>query len=302
MNIVYSYNGSLPEYSINSVQQVRFFFNGPIYFIISDMSSPYVPILIRDHDVIVIDYKEVICEDFNKIYEIKNNKFTILHELKGREKLFVYTFERYFLLYKLMVKKNLSNILFMEVDNLIYNNPIKWLDSFCKKGVAYMYDNEYRCGAGICFIKDKDNLFKLNQFLIDYILYSNDPLLHEMKALHDFWVNHEDIVQLLPTFWPAEPIPKMITENFDNYNETLFDVAGMGIYLGGLDPHHTNGIIIKGSRGLWSLLDYTHNKFKWEEDNEGRLIPYILNNFENKWIKINNLHIHSKELKDCLSK
>ena len=78
--------------------------------------------------------------------------------------------------------------------------------------------------------------------------------------------------------------------------------VGSSIYLGGLDPHHTNGEIKKGSRALWSYLDYTHYKYEWKRDEEGRNIPYILNINENKWNRINNLHIHCKVLKDFVSK
>jgi DNA topoisomerase IB len=37
-------------------------------------------------------------------------------------------------------------------------------------------------------------------------------------------------------------------------------------------------------------------------DDKGRNIPYIFNNIDKKWLRINNLHIHSKQLSDCFSK
>jgi hypothetical protein len=198
--------------------------------------------------------------------------------------------------------KNLKNVLFMEVDNLIYDEPQKWLKSFSLYDLGYMYDNEYRCGAGIAFIKNMTSLLKLNLFLVHYILNDENKIVHEMKALHDFWRSNASIVQLLPTHWYDEKIPFMIHNQYDYYNDTIFDVAGMGIYLGGMDPYHTNGEIKKGLRGLWSYVDYTPYQYDWKIDEQQRKIPYIWNPVQQKWLRINNLHIHSKQLKDCLSK
>jgi len=300
MNIVYSYIGSLPSYCLDSVYQTRLFYNGPIYFIISDIDSPFVTKLINDFQVIIIPYQDVISNDFNELYEKNSSKFMIFNDLVGREKLFVYAYERYFLLYNLMVLKKLTNVFFMEVDNLIYDNPNVWLEEFSKKEIAYMYDNYYRCGSGICFIKNISILLKLNIFFVNYIMSSQ--MVHEMKSLHDFWESNSHLVQLLPTHWPVDTFPFMIHEEYENYNDTLFDVAGLGIYLGGMDPYHTEGKIIKGLRAKWSFVDYTPYQYDWKVDNQQRKIPYIWNQVDQKWLKINNLHIHSKELKDCLSK
>lgn len=302
MNIVYCFIGSLPEYSIDTVYQARLFYDGPIYFIVSDETSPLLSKLINEFNVIIIYYKDVISHDFLTIYHNMSSKFMVCNDLKGREKLFIYAFERYFLLYHLMVQKQLSNVLFMEVDNLIYDDPYKWKNDFCKKEIAYMYDNTYRCGAGICFIKNIAILLNLTIFFVNYILNPNNSIVHEMKALHDFWEMNQHHVQLLPIHWPDESLPIMLYDTYDQYQDTLFDVAGMGIYLGGMDPHHTNGIIMKGLRGPWSYIDYTPYQFEWKMDTQQRYIPYIQNPINNKWIKINNLHIHSKALKECVSK
>ena len=50
----------------------------------------------------------------------------------------------------------------------------------------------------------------------------------------------------------------------------------------------------------WCAIDYTQDKFEWKNDEEGRRIPYIYDG--TKWLRINNLHIHSKDLKSGLSK
>ena len=74
----------------------------------------------------------------------------------------------------------------------------------------------------------------------------------------------------------------------------------MGVYIGGADPVHTGGVIQKGHKNQWSLVDYTKYQYKWEMDSQERKIPYIHNGTE--WLRINNLHIHSKDLASNLSK
>jgi hypothetical protein len=106
-------------------------------------------------------------------------------------------------------------------------------------------------------------------------------------------------IQLLPIYWKTDKYSDLVYSSYSSYN-SLFDAASIGIYLLGLDPYHTNGIIQTGRRNPWSKMDYTNDKFKWVNDEQGRKKPYIL--YNDNWILINNLHVHSKDLKSGLSK
>lgn len=299
MIVVHSFIGSFPAYTVDCVEQTRRFYDGPIYLIVSDMAHPSLLRLQTEFQVILVPYEEVISYDFNEIATANDHKFMKCPDLKGREQLFLRTYERYFLLYRLMIAHGLSNVLFMEVDNLLYADPREWESEMEKYALAYMYDNTSRCGAGIAFIRDAESLLQLNQYMAAEIAETNEPLIHEMRTLHNYWNTYPDRVQMLPTA-PAQPMyPLAIYENIIRYGETLFDVAGMGIYLGGLDPHHTEGVIQKGRRAPWSLVDYTPYTFDWREDAKGRRIPYLLAP-NGQWLRINNLHIHSKALRDCM--
>jgi hypothetical protein len=59
MNIVYAFIGPLPSYSIDTVNQTRLFFDGPLYFIVSDLSSAYVPVLQDRYNVTIVPYESV---------------------------------------------------------------------------------------------------------------------------------------------------------------------------------------------------------------------------------------------------
>jgi hypothetical protein len=302
MHIVYSFIGPIPPYSIDSIEQTRRFYDGPIYYITDENPQhPIVQRLVQEFHVCIIAYEDVISYDFNEIAALCDHKFIKCPDLKGREKLFMRAYERYFLLYRLMFQKSLTNVLFMEVDNLLYDDPRKWEGQLSKKGLAYMYDNESRCGAGIAFLRDTDALLQLNYYFVQDIK-NPDPrqgLVHEMRSLHDFWKMNPVMVQMLPTA-PYQPdYPSAIYENAPDFPGVLFDVAGMGIYLGGLDPIHTDGVIKKHQRAPWSAVDYRPYHFEWRTDSKERRIPYLLSP-AGEWLRINNLHIHSKALRDCM--
>jgi hypothetical protein len=300
MIVVYCFIGQLPNYSIDTVHQLRLFYSGKIYFIINDYVSKYVNILEKEYNVTIIRYDDIICDEFNKTYDEFKNKFQIVTRLVGREKLFVYSFERFFLLKNLIKKLELYNIFFMELDNLLYDNPEIWENMFAQKDISFMFDNHERCSSGISYIKNIDSITKLCDSFLDFIRNS-DKYMSEMGALWDFWKSNDDIVQILPIHWKSNEFPECVYKNFELFNNTIFDAAPIGIYLGGMDPIHTNGIIHKYQYWHGSLINYTNYTFEWRLDEYNRNIPYIKNN-EGNWIKINNLHIHSKQLQDCLSK
>ena len=300
MNVVYAFVGPLPPYSVDTVHQTRLFFDGPIYFIVSDMKSPHVETLQTKYNVTVIPYLEVKDNSFyEEVVNPYRRKFCIIPSLVGREMLFIYAFERFFLLYNLMKQRSLTNVLFMELDNLLYDNPVTWLPSMEKKEMAYMFDNVNRGSSGIAYIQSTAILDLFLQDCRTYITTCTE-FLSEMTVLYTFGEKYKDRVQLLPVIWQDASLPTQMNDTFPLYN-TIFDAASLGIYLGGMDPYHTGGVIVKGLRGKWSYHDYSHYTYKWVKDEVHRLIPYILNPVTNKWFRINNLHIHSKDLKTCLS-
>jgi len=293
MIIAYCFIGKLPEYAVDTVHQARLFYYGPIYFIISDLESPYVKQLEAYH-VTIVPYLSVIHSGFTECSTTYYSKFEIVPHLKDREKLFIYSFERFAVLYQTMIMYDLSNVFFLELDNLIYDNPLLWEEQFSVKDMAYMYDNVERCNSGICFIKNKEMLDTFVSHIIDFIGNSIKNIT-EMIALYEFWDKNRDRVQLLPTHWSDD---SLVSQEFNRYH-SVFDSAAMGIILGGMDPYHTGGVIKKGLHWPHSVINYTEYTYEWRKDNIGRNIPYV--QYDDKWIRINNLHIHSKDVVSNLS-
>jgi len=297
MIVAYSFIGDLPGYAVDTVHQMRLFYRGPIYFIISDITSPFVSQL-RAYDVTIVPYTDVLHPGFQACVDIYRSKFEIVHHLKGREQLFLYSFERFAVLHQLMKQRDLSNVFFLELDNLIYDDPLKWETAFSVKPLAYMMDNTDRCASGICFIRDVSAIEQLVDYFIHFI---GTTVKHvtEMTALHEFWESHPDAVQILPTLWSGEDLPPAMSAEYDRYH-SVFDAAAAGIYLGGLDPFHTAGVIQKGIQWEHSAIKCGRYQYDWKKDSIGRTVPYVQHP-DGSWIRINNLHIHSKELRSNLS-
>jgi hypothetical protein len=300
MNLVYAFIGTLPSYSIDTVHQARLFYDGPIYFIVSDYESPLVETLRTKYSVTIVRYDSVVDEEFNKVVARNYHRFEIVPNLKGREKLFIYSFERFYVLHNLMKQQNLQHVLFAELDNLLYNDPREWLDGFLTHDMSYMFDNVNRGASGIAFIRSTTLLAEFLKCCSEFIDSANE-FLNEMTVLYKFWMTHSTTVQLLPIYWIDPAHPPQANATFPLFN-SVFDAASMGICLGGMDPHHTQGIIVKGLYSRSTYHDFSKYTYSWKKDEKERLIPYILRPTDNTWIRINNLHIHSKELGPCLSR
>lgn len=297
MNIILSFIGKLPNYIIDCVHQIRCFSKSPIYIIINDDQSQYILKLIN-YNVNIINYDDVIDLIFLKTVDENFNKFLIINGLGDRSHLFIRAFERFFLLHNLMKNKNLENCFFMELDNLIYDDPNNWIDKFSKSELCFMFDNIDRCSSGIMYVKQYSSLQKLLDNYMDYIKNSNE-FMNEMTCLYRYYESHKNEVQLLPIYWKNNSSNELAYNNIDLYNNSIFDAAAIGIFLLGEEPFHNDGKIILGKKNSASAIDYTNEKFDWKKDYKGRNIPYIWNG--EKWLLINNLHVHSKELNSGLS-
>ena len=301
MFIALSFIGTLPEYIIDTVHQSRLFFFHDIYLIIDDMNSPHLKSL-QKYNVKIVDYKEVKSAEFLQCFQKNQDKFILLPGLNERFALFMRSIERFFLLYYLMRNYGISDGFFMELDNLIYEDPHVWLPEFSKYELCYMFDNDKRCASGVMYVKTFNSLVRFLNFTIEYINNYNNPeeWLNEMTILYDYntYTQHFNDVQIIPTHWDAVQYPNS-SEHYGKYGKSIFDAAAIGIFLFGNDPLAYKCPAVPGVKNKFSMVDYTVYKHDWIVDNQGRKIPQIYDGKE--WIKINNLHIYTKDLKKALS-
>ena len=301
MFIGLSFIGTLPNYVVDCVHQIRCFFQGDIYLILNDLNSPFAKICIEKYNIKIVNYDDVSHEEFNIVLNENQKKFVIVHGLTGREELFIRCLERFFLLQNLMKNQNLNDCLFIELDNLIYDDPNNWLNEFSKHELCYMFDNVDRYASGIMYVKNHESLNGFLTNILNFIRYGNE-FLNEMTCLARWYEKSEENkkkIQLLPIYWKNNTTPLLAHENYGKYGDSIFDAASIGIFLLGMDTYHTNGNVELGLKGKWSAVDYTQQKFEWILDEQGRKKPFIWDG--EKWVLINNLHVHSKQLQNGLS-
>jgi hypothetical protein len=296
MNVVYSFIGKLPDYTYHSIKQLRNFYDGDVYLILDDLNSEIIE-SINQFNIKLISYDLVKSVKFDIINSKCGDKFAICNWVKDRELLFMRSFERFYILEELMKKYSLKDVLFLEIDNTIYFDPMEYIIQFKQKGLSYMFDNIRHCSSGISYIRDVDSLTDLTSFFSYWIPNSN-YFVSEMGALYDYFINNKSKVQLLPVLWNDIKYPEIAHSNYNKFS-TIFDAFAIGVYMFGLDSCHTNGKIITGQKSKFSMIDYTPYTYKWEKDEKNRNIPYILS--PSGYVRVNNLHIHSKDLKSAMS-
>jgi hypothetical protein len=300
MNIVYSYIGVIPDYTLDSIKQCRLFHDGKIFFITNDLSNNIIN-SIKKYNVDIIDYKSVIDNQFLNLVNNNIKKFNICTQLKDRKLLFIRSFERYCLVKNLIKNLNLQNILFLEIDNLIYNETNNLLKLFTKNNVkmSLMWMNNEHISTGLCFIKDFSAIYNMTEKYNSNITNTNEKCISEMKEHMKIYVNNKHQFELLPISPTNDKYNKNYYKNYKNYN-SIFDAAGIGVYLFGLELSMTNYKLKLYQKFNWCDIDYTKYKFIFKIDEKNRKIPYLV--FNNEQILINNLHIHSKIIKPAMSK
>jgi hypothetical protein len=186
--------------------------------------------------------------------------------------------KRLFLVYEYIKMKNLTNVIHLENDVLLYND----LNYNFEEKIYITIDSEKRCIPGIIYIPKYDLFTKC---IKNYDFTQND-----MINLAKFYSNNKDIVKTFPII--DNRIDKCIyNENFQEFN-SIFDGAAIGQYLGGVDPRNIAGDTT-GFVNETCEIKYDKYAFKWVKNGINHF-PHI--EINNKLIPINNLHIHSKNL------
>ena len=188
-----------------------------------------------------------------------------------------------------MNKYNSTNILHIENDVLLYKN-IDTINFHNKNKILITMDNYNRCIPGIVFIP---NYLLLQECLNNFIQGKNDMVNFAICY------NKLNVLDTLPIINKINNNSNLefLSKNFSNYN-TIFDAAAIGQYLGGVDPRNNPNNTI-GFINETCLIDYSKYEFIWINENNLNIPHIVINNIN---IPIVNLHIHSKNLKNFLSK
>lgn len=300
-NIVFIFMGKVPPYIRESYYQLRYWTDAPIYLLTDDeLSIEYL----SDIDIKVILYKNFKNKSCEVMYEHKKS-FGVVNGLMNRELLFFYSMVRFIILEAFMEKYNIKNAFHLEIDNLVYFDPKKYVNILFSKPIGFMIDNLKRGSGGLFCARSANDLNKMNTIIIDYVV-NKKGILQEMLFLGEYQYTHNNDIFVLPCLFDnanelcMQYIIKCFSENFSLFNnELLFDPASLGQVMTGEDPFHTKGILRKGfgHNNLGTSIDYSKCIVEWEYiKNNNIIIKYPIIKYNNRIARIANLHVHSKDM------
>ena len=191
---------------------------------------------------------------------------------------------RFFYLYSYMKNNNLSDVIHLENDVLTYVNFNDF--NFRNNKVYVTFDCETRVIPGIIYIP---NYEAFKPIIENYNFNLNDM---ENLAIE----SNENYIEQFPIFPIVDTIINKYNKNFNEFN-SIFDTAAIGQYLGGVDSRNISGDT-RGFVNETCVIKYNIYKFVWIKTNS-LYIPHIIIN--DNLIRINNLHIHSKDLHNFLA-
>lgn len=298
------------------IEQIRRFNNCEIYLV---LPKKFKGLIKHDINIIPIETLEMTDKHLKFIQTTRLNT-------KFRGGFWKYAVERFFFIEDLIQTFNLVNVFHLENDVLIYRDLSEIVSVFCDNHfeMAATFDNDIRCIPGFLYFKDNNIISELNQFILSNNGVNDMEVIAEFNRVYD----KIEFLPVIPENYDKEMksisglTTKMREKYFHNINifNSIFDAAAIGQYLGGVDSRNQGDIkisiiksILKWSEklniplGLKPSLDTTgfinessvfnvsDFNFDWNLDTKGRKIPYLL--YKDKKYQINNLHIHSKNLK-----
>lgn len=289
---------TLPEYSFDAFAQARLFNPKCPIYVIANRAALYKSNdqLLKDDNFHAIEAESLSISPEHALF-LKNSN----HERRWGSIFWLYASERFFYLDEFMQQYNIQDVYHLENDNMLYVDladliaPIKQNYS----GIAAVFDNDNRCIPGFMYIAHKHAMKKLvAEFAQRAALGLNDmQLIAQFKNK-----NSKQVIDSLPlimdeyidTYGLKSPDgdvaarPRTYSNKCDVLN-SIFDGAALGQYLGGTHTNPVPGFINETTLFNPSLLSY-----QWIIDGQGRSVPFAV--FNGKKYRINNLHIHSKQL------
>lgn len=221
-----------------------------------------------------------------------------------------FTSERFLYIDDFAQQFSIADIIHLETDVMLYvdiKEIIDDLQGVCGQ-VGVVLDNDKRCIPGFVYFSGPAATKKVARC---FVTHAQDKKVDMETLALFFHENRNDrVVDALPIIMPAyieqvglhstsghvTDTPERYCNAIDRFH-SIFDAAAIGQYVGGISPR--NGEAIPGFINESCLFNPSQVWLEWRYDDEGRRVPYMI--FEGEAYRINNLHIHSKNLVRFLS-
>lgn len=308
-SIVFVHLGQrLPVYLRDALHQARLFNPEAHMYLVANNG---VVLENDDKEVVGKDGIEVVyCEHLgqSKAHKIFLRQST----LDGRSKdgFWRKASERFFVLEELIVDYKLEHVFHLESDNMLYVNLKELLPIFkTYPSIAAVFDNDDRCIPSFVYVANPRSMEGLSNFFASQAQrglndmqipalykkqYGRSAIDHLPLTMKDY-LNHYSLRNALGNTVKDSQAYCYKVEEFNS----IFDGAAIGQFLGGTDPGNGPSAPGVGFINESCVFDPSRFQYEWIIDGAGRKVPYAV--FKNQKYRINNLHIHSKNLKEFRS-
>jgi hypothetical protein len=274
-----------------------------IYLILDDChrDEDFFKSLEDEYDVILV-FRSMLDQTPEHIYFLKHFK----GDREFRMGFWLHVKERFFLIHELMIKSELTNVISMEYDVLLYVN----IDPLMKelkdsKFMRMVRDNDYRGYPAFLFIPTVESIRRFNNFLNSIINTSFEDMqtlaayADNSGAIKYFPVitqeRNQSIKRRTSKQGHTSENPFYLSDEFGRFN-MLFDSASVGQWVGGIDSRNTGGRKVGKYENESALYNMNEMSFTWKKNPENFLWQPILDG-----VLLATIHVHSKALKCFMS-
>ncbi len=304
-SIVFVHIGKeIPDYLETAIKQARLFNRSEIILVANRAALKARPSLTK-HNTVCIS-----CESLHTSKEHKELIKTAKLDRKSSNGFWFCAMERFLYLQDLINQYKLKHIIHLENDNMLYVDVLTLLPIFKKHypHLAITCDNNERCIPGFVYISGRKSINHLAPFLVSQAKKN----ISDMQAIGAYYNRYKkSYANKLPIIMRQYPKalelkssargkvkdPLSFCRHADSFC-AIFDAAAIGQFLGGISPR--NGAAIPGFINESCCFNPSRLTYTWKADKHGRKVPYAT--FRGHTYRINNLHIHCKNLKLFASK
>lgn len=304
-NLVLIHLGAqLPPYLIDAAVQARKFDpNIPIYLVgerqaLADFAA-----------AVPVGIERIALEDLQLSEAHGQFRSVSLLDRSFRAGFWTFTTERFFALERIARVLNLSNIIHIENDVMIYFAASTMAGIFAShyQRIASTFDSEHRCVPGLMFVRNADALVPLLDHINRLVALPDSNGTNDMELISRYrQLNGPDFIGALPIIPPRLPVdlrslkgeipasPEFYSNLFEIFGG-VFDAAAIGQYFGGVDPRNTTKVDTRGFINETCIFNPSLYRFGVAQDHKRRKYPTI--GYGDTCWPIYNLHVHSKNLR-----
>jgi hypothetical protein len=261
--------------------------------------------------VLLADVENTLSHDLKSRYGLEvvtRNKFSrtpisnqFEKQCKRNPGFWRYTTERFFWIYDWMIDQHLSKVFHLENDNMLYFELQEMLPAFefaFPKQLGVTFDCDDRGIAGVMYVGShkaleamltewlKHRLSSFNDMDLLGLFHKRAPhLIDNLPITTTLYTKRESMV----TLTGKRTANRTAYSKHIDIFQSLFDAAAFGQYIGGTHTNPQQPFINENC-----VFNPARFAVSWALDIRGKLVPLV--SYEGETYRLNNLHIHSKEL------